>query len=137
MGGNIHVESDIGKGTVFSFHIWVEVPEEYENGQDYTTNEDEVRSKLQSLTESGGGDKIWTYGTPENKAELESKMSKLILSLEMENWEKAEMFADTVRQLLEEAPREVKSAFLRVKMAVQKGDYEKAIAAFEVLQSML
>lgn len=137
MGGNIHVESDLGKGTVFSFHIWVEVPEEYESGQDYTTNEDELRSKLQSLTESGGGDKIWTYGTPENKAELESKMSKLILSLEMENWEKAEMFADTVRQLLEEAPREVKSAFLRVKMAVQKGDYEKAISAFEVLQSML
>lgn len=137
MGGTIHVESDLGKGTVFSFHIWVEIPEEYEESQDFTTSEDELKNKLQSLTESSGGEKIWIYGTPENKAELESKMSKLILSLEMENWEKAEMFAETVRQLLEEAPREVKSAFLRVKMAVQKGDYEKSIAAFEGLQNLL
>ena len=35
----------------------------------------------------------------------------------------------------EEAPREVKSAALRMKMAVQKGDYDKAIAAFELLKN--
>lgn len=137
MGGNIHVESDLGKGTVFSFHIWVEIPEEYESSQDYVASTDELRSKLQSLTENSTSDKIWKYGEPENKAELENKMSKLILSLEMENWEKAEMFTETVKQLLEEAPREIKSASLRLKMAVQKGDYEKATAAFEVLQNML
>ena len=31
----------------------------------------------------------------------------------------------------------MKSAALRMKMAVQKGDYDKAIAAFEKLQEML
>ena len=64
-------------------------------------------------------------------------MSKLILCVEMENWEKAEMFAETVKQLLAEAPGEVKSAALRMKMAVQKGDYEKTTKAFEVLQKLL
>ena len=64
----------------------------------------------------------------------EVDLSKLILCVEMENWEKAEMFAETVKQLVEGAPREVKSAALRMKMAVQKGDYEKATAAFELLQ---
>ena len=61
-------------------------------------------------------------------------MSKLILSMEMDNWEKAEMFAETIKQLTADAPREIKSTILRLKMAVQKEDYNKAFAAFEVLK---
>ena len=64
-------------------------------------------------------------------------MSKLILSVEMENWEKAEMFAETIKQLTKDAPGEVKSAALRLKMAVQKGDYEKVTTAFETLQGII
>jgi len=154
MGGSIHVESNAGKGSVFSFHIWVEMPvdcqadgqectEEMHTGTNnvqYTTSgsdEQAILNKLRSLNESHASDKIWKYGEPENKEEIEKKMSKLILSVEMENWEKAEMFAETVKQLVEEAPREVKSAALRMKMAVQKGDYEKASAAFELLQDLI
>ena len=47
------------------------------------------------------------------------------------------LFAETVKKLLEEAPREIKSAGLRLKMAVQKGDYDKAMTAIEALQEML
>lgn len=156
MGGSIHVESDTGKGTMFSFHIWVEVPQEEceqdsagnresdkeagkEENKDYTSGTDEqaLLHKLQNLSENRVSEKIWKYGEPENLEELEKKMSKLILSVEMENWEKAEMFAETIKQLAEEAPREVKSAALRLKMAVQKGDYDKTTAAFEMLQKML
>lgn len=142
MGGSIHVESDIGKGTIFSFHIWVDIPhEEIQEGSEveYTesTGSQQLLHKLQGLTEQNSSEKIWKYGEPENKEELDKKMSKLILCLEMENWEKAEMFAETVKQLTEEAPREIKSAALRLKMAVQKGDYEKSLAAFETLQKML
>ena len=152
MGGNIHVESTVGKGTTFSFQIWVEIPESdmEENAKgneegsqagifvmEYPTSQDDKKKlleKLQNMTEQRTVEKVWEYGTEENAAELEKKMSKLILSIEMENWEKAEMFAETVKQLVEGAPREVKSAALRMKMAVQKGDYEKATAAFELLQ---
>lgn len=149
MGGNIHVESSVGKGTVFSFHIWVEIPEEdcrgvaAEMSMEATTestlhtDEQALIQKLQSLTEGSFSENIWKYGTPENKGEIEKKMSKLILSVEMENWEKAEMFAETIKQLVEEAPREIKSAALRMKMAVQRGDYEKATGAFETLQKLI
>ncbi len=149
MGGNIHVESDSGKGSIFSFHVWVEIADEdlTENGEEGgqenrqenggRTDEQTLLYKLQSLTEVRTREKIWTYGEPENREEIEKKMSKLILSVEMENWEKAEMFVDTVKQLVEDAPREVKSAALRLKMTVQRGDYEKTVVAFENLQKLL
>lgn len=140
MGGSIHVESDVGKGTVFSFGIWIELPEEdCDENTEYVTDVDEkaLLHKLQGLTQNSGSDKIWRYGEPENQEEIERKMSKLILSVEMENWEKAEMFVEAVKQLTEEAPREVKTAVLRLKMAIQKADYEKAAAAFETLQKTI
>lgn len=149
MGGSIHVESEAKKGSTFSFHVWVEMLEEdvkaadlereAERPEEKTVDNDgyNLLQKLQNLTEGGSEDKIWQYGEPENAKELEKKMSKLILSVEMENWEKAEMFADAVKQLVEEGPREVKSAAFRLKMAVQKGDYDKTTAAFETLRSMI
>ena len=154
MGGNINVESTVGKGSTFSFQIWVEIPEVHleecskgneEDSQpgmfvtDFvaSTGSDVLLDKLQALSEQTAGEGIRQFGTPENKAELEKKMSKLILCIELENWEKAEMFADAVKQLVEGAPREVKSAALRMKMAVQKGDYDKSQAAYELLQNSL
>ena len=43
------------------------------------------------------------------------------------------MFMETVKQLTEEAPQEVKRLVLRLKMAIQKENYEKVSAAFEEL----
>lgn len=152
MGGDIHVESTVGKGTTFSFQIWVELPdadmiisqgnEESDSGifvSEYPVAHDKkgLLEKLQSMAGERVSENTWEYGSGENAAELDKKMSKLILSLEMENWEKAEMFAETIKQLVEGAPREVKSAALRLKMSVQKGDYEKAVAAYELLEKSL
>lgn len=154
MGGNINVESTEGKGSTFSFQIWVEIPEDHIEecsvGNRESTQADmfvteyslEQRTeglldKLQNLSIQTASASVWEFGTQENVSELEKKMSKLILCVEMENWEKAEMFADAVKQLVEGAPREVKSAALRMKMAVQKGDYDKAIAAYELVKECI
>ena len=144
MGGDIHVESDKGKGSVFSFHIWVELPEgceelhqEKENSEQTTNVEQELLNKLHRLTETQVNENIWKYGEPENSEELQKKMSKLMLSVLMENWEKAEMLAETVKQLVEEAPKEIKTAAFRLKMAVQRGDSSKATDAFERLQKVM
>lgn len=145
MGGNIHVESEKNRGTMFSFHIWVDVPQEEAVGAEIPggvtvvngtgTTAHEV--KIPTLADFGDMDSIYQFGTPENKEELKKKMNKLILSVEMENWEKAEMFMDTIKQLTTEAPGPVKSAALRLKMAVQKADYDKTIIAFENFQNAL
>lgn len=136
MDGNIRVESEQGKGSMFSFHIWVEVPQEELHNQT-PPMEGYTSPELMHGFSDEDNQNIWKYGEEENMEEIRKKMSKLILSVEMENWEKAEMFAETIKQLTKEAPGEIRTAALRLKMAVQKGDYEKVTAAFETLQGMI
>lgn len=137
MGGSINVESAKGRGTTFSFSIWVERdPEsEPEPGEE---NFVQPRPRI-----SFGGSAVEEdqeashYGTESNRDALQKNLSKLILSVEMENWEKAEMFMDTIRQLTADAPQEVGRAVLRLKMAIQKENYEKISTGMEALKALL
>ena len=145
MGGEIHVDSTPGQGSTFSFHVWLEIPEEEsldiakENDilKSIETSEQELLKKLRKVAVVSVNDNMWKYGTTENSEELQKKISKLMLSVLMENWEKAEMLSEVVKQLTEEAPKEIKNAALRMKMAVQKGDMEKAVAYIESLQKTM
>ena len=47
------------------------------------------------------------------------------------------MFMETVRQLTEEAPREVSRKALRLKMAIQKENYDKTAAEYRDLEAMI
>lgn len=142
MGGRIEVESEKNRGSNFSFSIWAGI---CEGEEDVLQRPDDVKNPL--LTgfpgtasgeekEEDPGD-IRKYGTQDNQESLKKNLSKLILCVEMENWEKAEMFMETVRQLTEEAPWEVKRVTLRLKMAIQKENYEKVAAEFEALNNFL
>lgn len=137
MDGNIRVESERGKGSMFCFHIWVEIPQEDMANQAPPIEADSMPEIAQRFSEMEENRNIWKYGETENMEEIRKNLSKLILSVEMENWEKAEMFAEALKQLTKEAPGEVRTASLRLKMAVQKGDYEKVTAAYEGLQEVL
>ena len=131
MGGRIEAEGRKNEGSVFSFSIWVEACEE-EN----RAGADDVKAvflKMAEQSRESTGDER-EYGSPRNRELLEKNLSKLILCVEMENWEKAEMFMETVRQLTQEAPDQVKRCVLRLKMAIQKEDYDKAAAEYEKLK---
>ena len=139
MGGRIEVESEKNKGSTFSFSLWVGICKDEEN----SSQNDSMQMSLTSTsyTENSSDEEdigdIKTYGTPQNKETLKRDLSKLILCVEMENWEKAEMFMETVKQLTEEAPQEVKRIVLRLKMAIQKENYDKIITEFEKLDALL
>lgn len=138
MGGKIEVESEKNKGSTFSFSIWVGVSEEENVSQPEADN---ARANLFAMApqeEDGDNtENMIQYGTPENKEALKKNLSKLILCVEMENWEKAEMFMETIRQLTQGAPREVSRVILKLKMAVQKESYEKVNAGYEELNAFL
>lgn len=138
MGGTINVESLKGRGTTFSFSVWVGKDPEAEDS-DTETQESYVLPKpagffADSEEEEQQG-KI--YDSPENRELLKKNLSKLILSVEMENWEKAEMFMETIRQLTTDAPQDVSRAVLRLKMAVQKENYEKISTGIETMRALV
>lgn len=139
MGGKIEVESEKNKGSTFSFSVWVGLCEDEENT--LQPEADNARANLFAMApteaESDDTENMIQYGTPENKEALKKNLSKLILCVEMENWEKAEMFMETVRQLTQGAPREVSRVILKLKMAVQKESYEKVSAGYEELNTFL
>ena len=145
MDGNIQVESEYGRGTYFSFHIWVELPEEVQNEESLqretkepeVKNEQELFQKLKKVTTDIPVENVWKYGEEENREELRKKMSKLMLCILMENWEKAEMLAEAVKQLVEGGPKEVKNAAFRMKMAVLKEDVQKATKSHEQLLKIM
>lgn len=137
MEGGIQVDSVEGKGSTFTFHIMVEVPEGETGEMTENINVDEMMQKIKNMSEQENSDNVWAFGSPENMDELQKKMSKLILCIDMENWEKAEMFMETVRQLTEDAPREIKTAVLRLKMSVQKANQEKAGDAYTSLEQSI
>ena len=134
MGGKIEVESEKNKGSTFSFSIWVGVAEDGEEPPEQTNIE------VPFFTEESKEipvEEIRRYGTPENRKNLKNNLSKLILCVEMENWEKAEMFMETIRQMTEGAPREVSRVVLRLKMAIQKENYDKIAAEYAELNRIL
>ncbi|MDE5894112.1 MAG: hypothetical protein K2H45_14430, partial [Acetatifactor sp.] len=137
MGGSINVESAKGRGTTFSFSIWVERDPE-SNAESGEEGFIQPRPGI-----SFGGDAAEEaqdashYGTAANQDTLQKKLSKLNLSVEMENWEKAEMFMETIRQLTADAPQEVSRAVLRLKMAIQKENYEKISTGMEALKALI
>ena len=92
---------------------------------------------IRSLQKELPIDQTKEFGSADNTEELQKRMSKLILCVEMRNWEKAELFVEAIKQLTDGAPKEIKTAVLRLKMSIQKEDYEKTAIAFESLQEML
>ena len=135
MEGNIHVESEKGKGSMFSFHIWVTIPDEDVVNSSSTMQSFDINlPTLDNFSETG---KMLEYGTKENIGEINKKLSKLILCVDMDNWEKAEFFMESIKQLTADAPREIKSATLKLKMAVQRGDADKTSEAYDNMTELL
>jgi len=135
MGGRIQVESEKNRGSTFSFSIWTELCEEEKDSVSFP---DEGMSMFKmGVSEEDETAGLREFGTQENMEVIKRNLSKLILCVEMENWEKAEMFMETIRQLTAGAPQEVSRAVLRLKMAIQKGNYDKTIIGYEELNHLI
>ncbi len=77
------------------------------------------------------------FGSEYNKEELKKRMEKLILSIELGSWEKAETLAGTIKALTEGAGGDMKRIILRLEMAIRKENYDKSIAAYEQVKAAI
>lgn len=136
MNGAIHVESEKGSGSCFSFNIKLRTSGNVGESQEFN----DIYKKWAELTtdnEQDSRENYLEFGSENNIIELKKRMEKLILSIELGSWEKAEMLADTIKALVAKADEDVRRKILKMEMAVRKENYEKSISAYEQAKSVL
>ncbi len=136
MQGRIRVESEKGKGSTFSFFVKLRSNQ----NSDEDERQKEVYQSWIGFTKEDASKEIddsFTFGSEENKKELKKRMGKLVLSIEMGAWDKAEILASTIKTLAAGAGDDMKRQVLRMEMAIRKADYDKSMGMYDKLKESL
>ena len=125
MHGKIWAEGEKGKGSNFSFTVRLR--------QEKTDDDSEQESLLRTWKSSNSMNKIageqdlmYEFGSDINIRELKKYFEKLNISMDMDNWQKAESFVTTLKQLMSGGSRDLQRAVFRMEMAIRKSDCDKA-----------
>ena len=68
---------------------------------------------------------------------MQGILEKLIICIEMENWEKAEQFAGQVKKLIAEEETELRRAVFRLELIIRKEQAENAVKQYEIVKTAL
>ncbi len=145
MNGSIDVKSEKGKGSTFSFTVRLKTPIESKEG-----TEEQAPVTYHSLEKVGMGmkfpvnveddydaERVKQFGTSENIKEIQNIMEKLIICIEMENWEKAEQFAGQIKNLIAEEETDLRRAVFRLELIIRKEQAENAVKQYDVAKKAL
>ena len=135
MHGDIHVESEKGKGSTFSFSVKLKSEQVLDDKQSQVYVN---WSEYMKESEGQGTDSLMQFGEAENRDELKKRMDKLVLSIEMGAWDKAELLASTLKALIESSGDEdLKRQELRMEMAIRKSNYDKSMDMYGRLKDAI
>lgn len=136
MNGNIYVESEKGKGSCFSFNIKLHTNQDVKVSADLNEAY-ENWSNLKTGMREESEENFMEFGSEENLMELRKRMEKLVLSIELGSWQKAETMAETVKALVKNGGEDFKRPILQLEMAIRKANHDKSIAAYDKLVAKL
>lgn len=140
MGGSIHLDSEKGKGSTFSFRIRLELAEHQEQavveGKSMTESVPLFKQCNTSVNRFDSMENFFSFGTQENTQEIRNKMEKLIICLELEAWDRAESFASNLKSLLRDR-EDLKKLVFRLEMCLRKEDYDKSMKRYQDLKAGL
>jgi len=137
MGGDIEVESEKGKGSTFSFSVKFKKVQQQEEESAAAVGTFSFNMGTVTEQEQDEADEIFRLGSEENVREIEANMEKLVLCIEMENWERANNFAENIKQLVMDDAMNLKRKAFRLQMTLRKGDYETSIREYNVLDGAI
>ena len=84
-----------------------------------------------------GENLFYQFGTAENRREIEKRMEKLVLSIELGAWDKAELLSETLKTLMEGSGSDLKRLLLRLGMAIRKENYDKSMEVYKQMNQVL
>lgn len=133
MQGDIQVKSEKGKGSAFSFFI------KLKTSQNINDLQNEVYESWTAFTkeDSEEDDDFMQFGEERNKAELKKRMEKLAMSIELGAWDRAELFASTVKTLVQGSDDDMRRQVLRMETAIRKNSYEKSMEKYDAVKQAL
>lgn len=130
MGGDVNVESEKGKGSTFSFSVRLKKVQQEEN--EYARSFAFPVGNAEDEIEDAG--ELFHLGSEQNLREIDTNMEKLILCIEMKNWERADAFAESIKQLVAEDVMNLKRKAFRLQMTLRKENYEDSVREFDALR---
>ncbi len=125
MHGKVWAEGEKGKGSTFSFTVRLR----QEQTQEAVEQEPSIRKWKYSHNLNkiaGEQDLMYELGSEINVRELKKYFEKLNISMDMENWQKAESFAAMLKQLLSGGSKDLQRMTFRMEMSIRKADCDKA-----------
>lgn len=157
MNGSISFDSEINKGSVFSFTIHLRVPsfndksalpdpdrsEEIREVVDPDADTDDkaaiseleyVRLKLREVSTNTVSGAVGEIADKGEKKDMVSLLEKLDICIGMENWETAEDITLKIKKLIPEWTPEVSKAVLRLLFAIRRENHEEALQLTTLLK---
>ncbi len=125
MGGHIDIESESGKGTTFIFTVNMKTP-----GAADDSVEDGILLS-DGAASSEGSDETYVIPSQTIKKPLDydvisDLLEKCSICIELENWEKAESFSSTIKDLVDEADSDFSKTALRLALNCRKEKKDKS-----------
>ena len=135
MNGTIRVESEKGKGSTFSFYVKLRMNENVDEVQEQSLVFNKW-NQFASTMENDEAGELYQFGTEENRKEVLKRMEKLVLSIELGAWDKAETLTETLKSLIE-SDSDVKKLLLRLKMGIRKENYDRCMETYQQINEIL
>lgn len=124
MHGDIWAEGEKGKGSSFSFTIHLKLQESNTEEESSTELLQKENTAFRNDMEAEH-DLMYEFGNEINEREIRDNFVKMNLSADMDNWYKAENYAEIIKKLLQGGSKELQRVAFRMEMAVRKSDYDR------------
>lgn len=136
MHGKVWADGEKGKGSSFSFTVRLKLETSSETAAEPTP----VRiwkpsNQVSSI--AAEQDLMYEFGSEANIRALRKYFEKMNISMDMDNWRKAESFTAIIKQLVAGGSKELQRAAFRMEMAIRKSDCDKARECAEKVKEML
>lgn len=135
MHGRVWADGEKGKGSSFSFTVRLKIQETDEPEEELLIRRWRPSAGLNRF--AGEQDLMNEFGSDVNVREIKKYFEKLCISMDMENWQKAESFVSTLKQLMSGGSKELQRAVFRMEMAVRKSDIGKVRDKAETVKELL